>query len=167
MKISVFALIAASVSLGFMSETTDVVLATVKGSTGKVRINKSDFEADQLLPTGERQYSAAKDDETVEQSDGAGVKTFADLETDGVRIQAAPSAPNFNGGEGGVKPIVDSETGAIAPVAPSPNSRIVMREGDKFFVCDGMGIKLTDGSVEEKGYKSEKAAQDAIAKLPR
>ena len=167
MKISIFAMLAASVALGFMVDTTEVVLVTVKGSTGKVRINKSDFDADQALPTGERQYTAAKADDNVEQSDATGVKTFSDLESEGVRVQAAPSAPNFNNGDDGVKPIIDEETGAIAPIAPSPNSRIVMREGDKFFVCDGMGIKLTDGSVEEKGYKSEKAAQDAIAKLPR
>ena len=167
MKISIFALAAASLAVGFMSDTTEVVLATVKGGTGKVRINKSDFDADQALPTGERQYSAAKADEDVEQSDAAGVKTFSELKNEGIRVQAAPSAPNFNGPDNTIKPVLDEETGAIAPIAPSANSRIVMREGDKFFVCDGMGIKLTDGSVEEKGYKSEKAAQDAIAKLPR
>lgn len=167
MKISILAFAAASLAVGFMSETTEVVLVTVKGSKGKVRINKSDFDADQALPVEDQQYSAATADDDVEQSDAAGVKTFAELKPEGVRVQAAPSAPNFNGAEGQVKPVVDESTGAIAPVAPSGNSRIVMREGNKFFVCDGMGIKLTDGSVDEAGYKSEKAAQDAIAKLPR
>jgi hypothetical protein len=134
MKISIFAL-AASLALGFMSEEVcEVVLATLKGSSDAVRINKDDFDADQKKPEGERQYGEYKGKDEPEQSVVAG---------NAAQLQTVPSA----------------------------DSRLVMKDGGKFFVVDGMGAKLTGeavgGEIDEEGYKSEKAAQDAIAKLPR
>jgi hypothetical protein len=130
MKFSILALAASSLAIGFMSETTDVVLATMKGSLDPVRVNKHDFDADQEKPEAERQYGEYKGKDEPEQP----------------------------------LPIT-------APAVPSANSRLVMKDGDKFFVVDGMGGKLTadavGGDIDEKGYKSEKAAQDAIARLPR
>lgn len=170
MKISILALAASSLAIGFMSEVTDVVLATLKGSSDPVRVNKSDFDADQEKPTGERQYGKyAGKDEPEQSIAGVDMRGFDALE--GVRPQAAPSAPNFNGGAPEVKPLIDEQKGAVAPAVPSANSRLVMKDGNKFFVVDGMGAKLTaeavGGDIDEDGYKSEKAAQDAIARLPR
>lgn len=169
MKISIFALAASSFAIGFMSETCEVVNATLKGSTDLVRVNKDEFDADQEKPAGERQYGEYKGKVEPEQSTGPGPQSFESLE--GIRPQAAPSAPNFTGGEPAAKPIIDEQKGAIAPAVPSANSRLVMKDGDKFFIADGMGAKLTSedvgGDIDEKGYKSEKAAQDAISKLPR
>jgi hypothetical protein len=170
MKISILALLVSSLAMGFMSEVTDVVLATMKGSSDPVRVNKDDFDADQEKPTGERQYGEYKGKDAPEQS-AAGVSAQPFDALEGVRPQAAPSAPNFTGGESTVKPVMDEQKGAVAPAVPSANSRLVMKDGDKFFVVDGMGGKLTadavGGDIDEKGYKSEKAAQDAIARLPR
>ena len=167
MKISILALAAASVAIGFMSEICDVVYATQKGSSDPVRVNKDEFDADQEKPVGERQYSEYKGKDEPEQST-AGTVTPS---LEGVRPQAAPSAPNFTGGEATVKPVIDEVKGAIAPTVPSENSRLVMKDGNKFFVVNGMGEKLTaeavGGDIDEDGYKSEKAAQDAIARLPR
>lgn len=170
MKISILALAASSIAIGFMSEVTDVVYATMKGSSDPVRVNKSDFDADQEKPSGERQYGEYKGkDEPAQSAAGASAQPFEALE--GVRPQAAPSAPDFTSGEPTVKPIIDEQKGAIAPAVPSANSRLVMKEGNKFFIVDGMGVKLTaeavGGDIDEEGYKSEKAAQDAIARLPR
>jgi hypothetical protein len=170
MKISILALAASSLAIGFMSETTDVVLATMKGSSGAVRVNKHDFDADQEKPTSERQYGEYKGKDEPEQS-AVGVSPQAFDALEGVRPQAAPSAPNFNGGAPEAKPVIDEQKGAVAPSVPSANSRLVMKDGNKFFVVDGMGAKLTaevvGGEIDEDGYKSEKAAQDAIARLPR
>lgn len=134
MKISIFA-IAASIALGFMSETVEVVFATVKGSSDPVRVNKADFDADQEKPENERQYGAHSGKDEPEQSVAAG--------------NAAQTA---------------------ATVAPA-DSRLVMKDGSKFFIVDGMGAKLTSellgAEIDEEGYKSEKAAQDAIADLLR
>lgn len=167
MKRSILALAASSLAIGFMSETVDVVYAIMKGSSDPVRVNKDDFDADQEKPEAERQYGEYKGKVEPEQS-VAGVATPS---LDGVRPQAAPSAPNFTGGESTVKPVIDEQKGAIAPAVPSENSRLVMKDGNKFFVVNGMGAKLTaeavGGDIDEEGYKSEKAAQDAISKLPR
>jgi hypothetical protein len=155
MKISIFALAASSLAIGFMPETSDVVFATMKGSSGAVRVNKHDFDADQEKPESERQYGKYKGNSQPEQS-SAGV---------------VPSAPDFSSGETVAKPVMDEQKGAVAPSVPSANSRLVMKDGNKFFVVDGMGAKLTaeavGGDIDEDGYKSEKAAQDAIARLPR
>jgi hypothetical protein len=134
MKISIFA-IASSIALGFMSETVDVVLATIKGSSDAVRVNKADFDADQEKPEAERQYGAYKGKDEPEQSVAAG------------------------------------NAAQTAATVPSADSRLVMKDGNKFFIVDGMGAKLTSESlgaeIDEEGYKSEKAAQDAIAELLR
>jgi hypothetical protein len=170
MKVSIFALIASSLAVGFMSETCDVIYATLKGSPDAIRVNKDDYDADQEKPTGERQYGKyAGKDEPEQSVIGDTSQSFDSL--DGVRPQAAPSAPNFTNGEDGTKPVIDEQKGAVAPTVPSANSRLVMKDGNKFFVVDGMGAKLTaeavGGDIDEDGYKSEKAAQDAIARLPR
>ena len=168
MKIT--ALLMASTAIGYMSDACEVVLAKVKGSSNPVRVNKHDFDADQEKDAGERQYSKYTGSDEPEQSQpDAGMVPFDSLEN--VRTQAAPSAPDFSGGKS-VSPLpIDEEKNAAAPVAPSTNARLVMKEGSKYFIVDGMGVKLTaetaGGDIDESGYKSEKAAKDAIAALPR
>lgn len=41
-----------------MSDSVPVILAIPKGSTDPVRVNLSDYEADQALPVGERAFKA-------------------------------------------------------------------------------------------------------------
>ncbi len=161
-----FALLVSAASIGFMSETSEVIMAKVKGVTGPVRVNKDDFDADQDKPEGERQYSKYSGSAQAEQgTEGEARTTFDDLE--GVRVQAAPSAPDFTTGED-VSPLpIDEAKAAAAPTSPSPNQRLVMKDGSKFYVVDGMGQKLDiEGIDNEAGYKSEKAARDAINALP-
>lgn len=159
-----FALLAATSALGYMSEVTEVVLAKVKGVTGPVRVNKSDFDEDQEKPSGERQYSAYSGSDEAEQSAQGQRTSFEALE--GVRPQAAPSAPDFTPGESDAPLPVDEEKQAVAPTSPTPNQRLVMKEGSKFFVVDGMGTKLEIEGIDPAGYKSEAAARAAINALP-
>ena len=161
------ALLATTAAIGFMSDTCEVV--TVTGPNGPVRVNKADFDADQAKDTKDRQFKphAAKEGEETEQS-VAGVRTTFEA-LDGVEITAAPSAPNFNRGDGPALPI-DPEKKAVAPATTSPNQRLVMKEGKTFFIVDSMGNKLKSedvgGEIDPEGYKSKIAADAAIAKLP-
>jgi hypothetical protein len=159
-----FALLCSVAAIGYMSETCEVVLAKIKGSADPVRVNKDDFDADQDKPSGERQYSKYTGADEPEQSIIDARTTFDGLE--GVRPQAAPSAPDFTSGTDAAPLPVDEEKQAIAPTSPTPNQRLVMKEGSKFFVVDGMGAKLESDGIDLAGYKSEKAARDAINALP-
>ena len=42
-----------------------------------------------------------------------------------------------------------------------------MKDNGKFFIVNGMGEKLEDDGIDTAGYKTEKAARDAIASLRR
>lgn len=165
MKIT--AILLASTAIGYMSETCEVVLAKIKGSSDPVRVNKSDFDADQEKPSGERQYSKYSGKDEAEQSNASTAgKTFEEL---GVEPTAAPSAPDFSAGTNEAPLPVDPEKDAVAPSIAPPNQLLVMKEGNKFFVVNGMGQKVEDvaGIDNDAGYKTEKAAKDAIAALPR
>lgn len=165
MKIKMIMALCASVApIAFMSDMVETVL--VKGAGGKpLRVNKSDFDADQASekPT----MTLHKDDDGPAVADGeAPVKTFGEL---GMQPVAAPSAPDFSGGDGAAPLPIDPDKNAAAPVAPSPNQRLVSKEGTgaraKYFVVDGTGTKLTDG-VDADGYKTEQEAWAAIMALP-
>lgn len=160
-----FAVLMVSAAVGYMADTCDVVLAKVKGSSDPVRVNKDDFDADQEKDAGDRLYSKYTGSDEPEQSSAADRTTFEALEN--VRPQAAPSAPDFSGGHNAAPLPIDEEKNAAAPTSPSPNARLVMKEGSKFFIVDGMGTKLEDDGIDTAGYKTEKAAKDAIAALPR
>lgn len=152
-------ILALAVISGFMSETTGVVL--VSGKDGPVRVNQADFDADQEKPSAERQYTKYSGKETAEKSRG-GVTV-----NDAVQI-ATPGTPDYSGGKTVAPLPTDPNTGAVVPTTASPNSRLVMPEGKKFFIVDGMGqkIKGVEG-IDEDGYSSQKAANDAIKALPR
>lgn len=165
---NITALLASAAAIGFMSETCEVVL--VKGQDGNpLRVNKDDFDADQEKPVADRQYSAYDGDDAEHLAEGGTDRqTFESL---GMPPQAAPSAPNFSGGNNAAPLPVDPVKNAAAPATTSPNQRLVMKEGKKFFLVDGSGTKLTSADVgaqiEEGGYTSQEAAQDAIKNLPR
>lgn len=157
------ALLTSVASIGFMSDVCEVVLAKTKdGDT--VRVNKSDFDADQGKPAGERQYSAAKGD--VEQSNQSTTGlTYAEL---GVEPTAAPSAPDFSGGDTVTPTLIDPSKQAAAPSVPSPTDFLVMKEGSKFFVVNGLGVKIEAvGLDHENGYPSKVKAEEAIKSYPR
>lgn len=159
-----FALLTTAATIGYMAEACEVVLATVKGVTGPVRVNKADFDADQEKDSGNRIYGKYTGKDEAEQSVLDQRTTFDEL--DGVRTQAAPSAPDFSGGDN-ISPVpMDEDKNAAAPTSPSPNQRLVMKEGSKFFVVDGMGTKLEIEGIDPAGYKSEAAARAAINALP-
>lgn len=147
----------------FTSETCETV--TVKGKDGHpLRINKSDFDADQA-DDGAKQYTLHKDDDgPAKAASGEPVQTFEQL---GIPPVAAPSAPDFSGGQSAPIPI-DPNKQAAAPVAPTPGQLLVLKEAkDKYIVVDATGTKLSDKRLVELGlagsYKTEAEAQRDIA----
>jgi hypothetical protein len=158
MKRFLLASVAALVGRAFMSDTVEVV--TIKGKGGHpVRVNKADFDKDQASdkPTMHEHKDEA------EQSTGALTDTTFDT---GLPPVAAPAAPDFSGGGEVTPPVVDPRKDAVAPTVPSPNQRLVSKEGRKFFVVDGTGTKLEIDGVDKDGYKTEGDAWNAIMQLP-
>lgn len=160
------ALLLASVALGFVNDTCEVVLAKRKGSSDPVRVNKSDFDADQDKPSNDREYSAYTGKDEPDQSGEATARpTFDQI---GLPPQAAPSAPDFSKNET-VDPVqTDPSTQAAAPTTVSPNSRLVAKKGSKWFIVGDDGEKLTGiAGLNEDGYKNEAEARAALSLLPR
>lgn len=149
---------ALAVCAAFQSEVEEVV------TVGGVRVSKSAYEADQEKPAAERQYgkldSAAKQAD-VEQSVG-GVQL---LGADGPAL-AAPSAPDFTGGDGVAPTPIDPLKNAAAPVTASDNQRLVLKVGKKYKVVDGTGTAISMDGIEAGGYDTEEAAWTAIRALP-
>ena len=157
-----FALLATVAMVAHMSDMVPVVLATPKGGDGPVRINQSDFDADQALPAGDRQFTPYKGKDEAQQPEATSPKTFDEL---GIQPQAAPSAPNFSTNGEAPPALIDPIKNAVAPAIPSSDDRLVMKDGKKFFVVNAMGEKLTIDGIDEAGYTTEKAARDAIDAL--
>ena len=156
-------------ALGYMSEMCEVVNAKAKGSSDVVRVNKSDFDADQAKDAADRMYSPVKTGDEPEQSIAASAApTFEQI---GMDPQAAPSAPDFSPVESTETVTIDPAKNAAAPSVTAPNQRLVMKKGAKFFVVDDKGEKLTaeqaGGTIDEGGYKTEQEAWNAILALPR
>lgn len=147
----------------FTSETCETV--TVKGKDGHpLRINKSDFDADQA-DDGAKQYTLHKDDDgPAKAASGEPVQTFEQL---GIPPVAAPSAPDFSGGQSAPIPI-DPNKQAAAPVAPTPSQLLVMKSGSKYIVTDATGTPVKDRpGIENEGYKTEALALAAVAAAPQ
>ena len=159
---------AATAALGYSHGTTETVL--VKGSDGPIRVNKSDFDADQA---GDKTMTEFKGkDPTEGDNDGKVARgTASDVNVTGahgVQTTAAPSAPDFSGGDA-TRPLPMYETkNAAAPAATTADQLLVMKQGSgksaKFFITDGMGQKITGDrakllGIEEAGYDSEEAAK--------
>lgn len=161
---NIHALLASAAAIGFMSETCEVVL--VSGKDGPVRVNKDEFDADQEKPTQDRQFKAYRGKDEPEQPDHSdGRKTFAEL---GIEPVAAPSAPDFTPGEADAPLPVDPAKNAVAPSLVPPNDLLVMKDGKKCFVVNGMGVKQTEiAGIDADGYSTIAAAQAAIDNLAR
>lgn len=139
----------------------ETVYATVKGSKDPVRVNKTDFDADQEKDAKDRTYSEYKGDDPVATAKG----------TEGeVLPTAAPSAPKMAGDAGAPQPPVDQVKNAAAPAAPTDNQIFVMKQGSgnkaKFFLTemvDGKAKKIEGDrakllGIDEDGYDTEEAA---------
>lgn len=168
MKKILLASIGVSAVAAYMSETVEVVHVT--GADGKpVRVNKSDFDADQELPAKDRQYKLYSGDEQPEQSVAGGANATIPV-PEGVAL-AAPSAPHF-GAPGTPDAPIDPLKGAVAPTTATPDQLLVMKDGGKgkerFFVVDGTGNKITDRAptIDPAGYATEDDAWKAIKDAP-
>lgn len=143
------------------SETT-----LVQGKDGPVRVNKSDFDADQEKPAGDRQFKAHKGDDDTATARGARSDVNASG-AGGVVTTAAPSAPDFSGPEGGAPTPIDETKNAAAPVSTTADQILVMKGGTdkkpRWFLADGMGNKITGAKatklgIDENGYDTQEAA---------
>ena len=148
------ALLLASVAAAFMSETCETV------TVGGVRVNKSDYEADQQKPAGERQYKGKLDKE----SEPSEPMTAGVMDTSDGPPLAAPSAPHF--GDAAERDNIDPLKGAVAPTTGTADQRLVLKDGSKYFVVDAKGEKVKGDGIEAKGYSTEAAAWKAIQDLP-
>lgn len=156
----------ASVAAVFSSEICETV--TIQTENGPVRVNKSDYDADQaeggaksMTLATEKQAAPVADAETqtpqtVGQTDGAGAVV---VPADGLTVPPAPSAPvNALGGD---------ESKVATPNTLAPNTLLVIKDGKKFYVVRPTGEKVTDvEGIDAAGYASEEAARNAINALP-
>jgi hypothetical protein len=160
---------AVAIIAAFMSDTCETVMV------GGVRVNKSDYEADQEKPSGERQYGSLDSD--AKQKDNAEtVVNTAEVQTNvapGVIVPSAPSSPNFNAPDNTAAQVATDATGAAVPTVPAPNAKLVMPEGTgakkRFYIVDATGTKFTAEQlpgIEDKGYATETDAWNAILALP-
>ncbi len=156
-----------ALALGYSHGRTETVL--VKGSDGPIRVNKSDFDADQ---EGDKNYTLYKGkndaDTTVARGARSDVNVTGQGENGGeVQTTAAPSAPDFSSPAGSEQPI-DKVKNAAAPTSTTADQILVMKQGSgknaKYFLTDGMGQKITGDrakllKIDENGYDSEEAAK--------
>lgn len=162
MKNFLFASVASVTVSAFMSAPLETV--TVVGQDGNpLRINKSDYDADQA-EGGAKRYELH--DDSAPQAIGAGAVFNL---PPGVSQPAAPAAPTTVQGD------IDANKGAVAPTAPSLGQKLVQMTGTgknaKYFVVTaaegGAFPKLTGvAGIDENGYKTDKEAWDAIMSLP-
>lgn len=138
----------AVVALGYShgrSETVDV-----EGKDGPVRVNRSDFEADQ---EGEKNYKIAK-----KGGGKSAAPTHSDVNRTGegqdgkVQTTAAPSAPDFSRPASASTDPIDPVKNAAAPTHTTADELLVMKittgkNKGKFTIVDGHGQKLPDDQV--------------------
>lgn len=151
----------ALVAIGYSHGRTETVL--VKGSDGPIRVNKDDFDADQA---GEKKYTAyhGKDGDDAPSGDRSDVNVTGNGVDGQVLTTAAPSTPNFSGPAGSLADPIDQTKNAVAPVSTTADQLLVMKQGKKFFITDGMGQKITGDrakllKIDERGYDSEETAK--------
>lgn len=157
-------LASAAVTVGYSHGRVETVFAKRKGSKDPVRVNKSDYDADQEEDSKDRLYTGLADKPAASSKgvDGDVLPT------------AAPSAPDYSNGDAGApQPPVDQVKNAAAPVAPSDNQIFVMKKGSgknaKFFLCEMKGneaVKIEGDrakmlGIDENGYDTEEAAKKA------
>lgn len=166
MRAILLASAASVIGRAFMSDVCETVIVTRKGSSAKVRVNKSDYDRDQA-EGGAKEMTLSKDE--AEQSVASGVQAPAAW-PEGMTPVAAPAAPDYSGGDDTSPVVKDPVKDAAAPTAPPANTRLVAQEGKgakaKFFVVDGTGAKLAIDGVNPDGYATDGEAWQAILALP-
>lgn len=149
-------------AVGYSHGRTETVTVTRKGSKDAVRVNKSDYDADQ---EGDKTMTLHKS--TEDAATGGARSDVNATNAGGVITTAAPSAPDFSGGEGNSLPM-DETKAAVAPTSTTADQLLVMKSGNgksaKFFITDGMGQKITGDQakllgIDESGYDTEEAAK--------
>lgn len=149
----------------FMSEIAETVI--INGPNGPVRVNKSDYDADQS-DKGAKSMTLHKE-QSIDALTGGGQQIGY---PPGTQPTAAPSAPNFgNAVEHGAAPVIDPNKNAVAPSTPSPNTLLVAKEGTekkpRFFVVDGTGAHVEAPSIDKDGYETEANAWAAAMAVMR
>ena len=136
-----------------------------EGKGDPIRVNKTDFDADQA--SDKPRYKAS--DGPKDEATATGARSDVNVTHDnGVQTTAAPSAPDFSGQGEGNTPPTDEVKQAAAPTATTVDQLLVMKSGTgksaKFFITDGMGQKIEGDrakllGIDEKGYDTEEAAK--------
>ena len=153
-----------SVSAVFSSDICETV--TIQTANGPVRVNKSDYDADQA-EGGANEMKLATKAATAETQDaenatvqtvganGAGV-----VPAGNIPVPPAPSAP--------VTALGGEEGGNVAtPTTVAPNTLMVIKDGKKFYAVRPDGSRVEDiEAIDKAGYASEAAAWEAIRALP-
>lgn len=154
-----------ALAAGYANGSGRVETVLVKGDNGPIRVNKSDFDADQA---GDKKYTR---DTKAENDAAAASGQVSDVNVTGeggVQTTAAPSAPNFSDGDAGKALPIDETKNAVAPKTTTADQLLVMKQGTgksaKFFISDGMGQKITGDrakqlGIDEEGYDTEAAAK--------
>lgn len=139
------------------NETCKTVL--IKSKNGPVRVNESDYLADQA-EGGANEMTLHKDD-AKEQPEPVTANTVTIDPNKPVPV--SPSAPNLIAPENPVPP------GPAAPVVASPNTRSIAKQGKKWFIVNENGERLTEfpGLISDKGYDTEEEARHVLTLLPR
>lgn len=127
-----------------MSDTAKTVV--IKTANGPVRINESDY--DEKVHTLHSKGEQEKNAEPVQTT-----QTAPQL-AEGLQMPAAPSAPDLG------------TAGGNAPDVPSPNQRLVAKDGKRFYVVGADGKRLTEAGLDaDKGYGTEQDAWNAALAL--
>jgi hypothetical protein len=140
----------------FMSEICETVVVKVKGSTDPVRVNKSDFDADQAK--GGKGIYTLNEKATDEQTDPVAGGVFVPV-AEGLKIPPAPSAPAF------VNP--------VSPTTATADTLFVTKgkgAKGKFFVVGPDAMPIANmKDIDPAGYETEElawAAVNAVKKQP-
>lgn len=160
--------IAAVAALGYSHGRAETVL--ISGGKGKdpIRVNKSDFDADQ---EGDKSMSLYKGTDKTEAPAGkaSDVNRTGEGQDGEVLTTAAPSAPDFSRPAGASTDPIDQVKNAAAPVRTTADELLVMKvtsgkNKGKFTIVDGHGQKLADDRVAllklgENVFDTEEAAK--------
>lgn len=137
------AMLLSTVARSFMSDTCETVIITPKGGGDPVRVNKSDYDADNTIGT-------LRKTDTKEQEAPTTAASPAPVDTS---VMPPPTAS------------------AVVPThatIPSPGDVGVVQDKKKFYLArtsDGTRLTAAEGAIED-GYATDKAAWDAVLGLP-
>lgn len=165
-----------ALALGYSHGRTETVL--ISGGRGKdpIRVNKSDYEADQS-DDGANEMSLYQGknppDETPTKGNRSDVNVTGQGDGGEVKTTAAPSAPDFTEGDRATPP-TDQTKNAAAPTSTTADQLLVMKSNKgkskgKFVIADGTGTPITGDyaktlGIDEGGYDTEAAAKEVQSK---